>query len=71
MSFKENLCIDGVVKKTDVSRLSPVGTNIINLLLGFIINETPNHKLPLVACCSSYASVAQGVCHVPIILIAW
>lgn len=71
MSFKENLCIDGVVKKTDVSRLSPVGTNIINLLLGFILNETPNHRLPLVACCAFYASVAQGVCHVPIILIAW
>lgn len=57
--------------KRHVSRFSPVGTNIINLLLGFILNETPNHRLPLVVCCSSYASVAQGVCHVPIILIAW
>lgn len=71
MSFKENLCIDGAVKKTDVSRLSPVGTNIINLLLGFILNETPNHRLPLVACCAFYASAAQGGCHVPIILITW
>ena len=71
MSFKENLCLDGVVKKTDMSRLSPVGTNIINLLLGFILNETPNHRLPLVACHAFYASAARGECHVPIILIAW
>lgn len=70
MSFKESLCIDGVVKKTDVSRLPPLGTNIINLLLGFILNETPNHRLPLVACRAFYASAARGGCHVPIILIA-
>lgn len=71
MSFKENLCIDGVVKRTDVSRLSPVGTNITNLLLGFILNEPPNHRLPLVACCAFYVSAAWDACHVPIILIAW